>query len=157
MILLPESYEGFLIAMNKAGVRYLVVGGFAVIAYGVDRTTGDMDIWVDNSEDNTNMLKIALLAIDYDPKDVEEAINYFKNAGKLSIFIDEGFAVDLMSRYSTFISFEEAFARRKEVDFAGIPVYFVDLDTLIDMKIRAGREKDLWDVKHLQEQKKDKP
>jgi hypothetical protein len=38
-----------------------------------------------------------------------------------------------------------------------IPVFFVDLDTLIDMKIRAGREKDLWDVKQLQEQKKDKP
>ncbi len=143
-------------AMNQAGVQYLIVGGFAVIVYGVNRTTGDMDIWVDNSEENATALKAALLAINYEAKDVEAAISYFQKAGKLSIYIDEGFAVDLMPRYSTFINFEEAFARKKEVDFAGIPVFFVDLDTLIDMKIRAGREKDLWDVKQLQEQKKDK-
>ena len=64
MVLLPESYETFLKAMNQSGVRYLVVGGFAVIAYGVDRTTGDMDVWVDNSDENILALKAALLALD---------------------------------------------------------------------------------------------
>jgi predicted nucleotidyltransferase len=155
MILLPESYEVFLKAMNQTGVRYLVVGGFAVIAHGVDRTTGDMDVWVDNSEENANALKNALLAINYSPEDVEAAISYFKNAGKLSIYLDEGVPIDLMPKYSTFISFEEAFSRKSIFDFGGIPVNFVDLDTLIALKIRSGREKDLWDVKHLQERKKD--
>ncbi len=141
--------------MNQSKVRYLVVGGFAVVIYGVQRTTGDMDIWVDNSEENMLALKSALVAIDYAPEDVEAALQSYKALGKLTIYLDERFPIEMMPKYSSFITFEEAYSRKTEVDFAGIPLFVVDLDTLIELKIRAGREKDLWDVKHLQQRKKD--
>ena len=154
MVLLPESYETFLKAMNQSGVRYLVVGGFAVIAYGVDRTTGDMDVWVDNSDENILALKAALLALDYSPEDVEAAMQAYRKTGKLTLYLDEELPIEMMPKYSSFITFDEAYARKMEVDFSGNPLCLVDLDTLIDMKIRAGREKDLWDVKHLKERNK---
>ncbi len=40
-----EDFRDFLKALNKQEVRYLLVGGFAVILHGYSRTTGDMDIW----------------------------------------------------------------------------------------------------------------
>ena len=41
-----EDFRDFLNALNQQKVRYLLVGGFAVILHGYSRTTGDMDIWV---------------------------------------------------------------------------------------------------------------
>jgi len=155
MVTLPESYESFNLSMNQSKVRYLVVGGFAVVIYGVQRTTGDMDIWVDNSEENILALKSALVAIDYSPEDVDAALRAYKAIGKLTIYLDERFPIEMMPKNSSFITFDEAYSRKMEVDFAGIPLFVVDMDTLIELKIRAGREKDLWDVKHLQERKKD--
>ena len=141
--------------MNQSKVRYLVVGGFAVVVYGVERTTGDMDIWVDNSEENILALRKAFIMLDYNPTDVDAALKSYKAMGKLTMFLDERFPIEMMPKYSSFITFDEAYARKMEVDFSGIPLCVVDLDTLIELKIRVGREKDLWDVKHLQERKKD--
>lgn len=42
-IFYPDFRE-FLIALNTQKVRYLLVGGYAVIFQGYSRTTGDMDI-----------------------------------------------------------------------------------------------------------------
>lgn len=44
-----EDFREFLLALNEKGVRYLLVGGFAVILHGYSRTTGDMDIWVERT------------------------------------------------------------------------------------------------------------
>ncbi len=33
-------------ALNQAGARYVLIGGFAVISYGLDRTTKDIDLLV---------------------------------------------------------------------------------------------------------------
>jgi predicted nucleotidyltransferase len=154
MVTLSEDYLDFLKALNRSQVRYLVVGGMAVVVYGVDRTTGDMDIWVENSPKNHQALKSALILMQYLPEDVDEALAAYQKQGKLTIVLDEKFPIEMMPSYSSFISFDKAYESKIEVDFSGIPLSVVDLDTLIDMKIRAGREKDLWDVKHLQEKKR---
>ena len=39
-------------ALREAGVRYLLIGGFAVILHGFVRTTKDIDLLVDPSNDN---------------------------------------------------------------------------------------------------------
>lgn len=41
-----EDFRDFIDACNKRDVRYILVGGIAVVLYGYMRTTGDMDIWV---------------------------------------------------------------------------------------------------------------
>ena len=42
-----EDFRDFLLMLNKHEVKYILVGGFAVILHGYSRTTGDMDIWVE--------------------------------------------------------------------------------------------------------------
>ena len=47
-------------ALNDAGARYLLIGGFAVIARGGARTTKDIDLLVDASPENVARVKLAL-------------------------------------------------------------------------------------------------
>ena len=47
-------------ALRAEGVRYLLIGGFAVILHGFVRTTKDIDLLVDPSDDNVAAIKKAL-------------------------------------------------------------------------------------------------
>jgi predicted nucleotidyltransferase len=47
-------------ALNAAGARYILIGGFAVIAHGGARTTKDIDLLVDAASDNVARVKQAL-------------------------------------------------------------------------------------------------
>jgi hypothetical protein len=46
------DFQEFIEALNKSEVKYILVGGYSVILHGYARTTGDMDIWVEKTEDN---------------------------------------------------------------------------------------------------------
>ena len=54
-----SDFREFLEALNQHRVRYLLVGGYAVIMHGYSRTTGDMDLWIDRTSENYNNLKKA--------------------------------------------------------------------------------------------------
>lgn len=47
--------------LGKHDVKYVIVGGEAVIFYGYSRVTGDIDIFYEYSEENTQKLYCALL------------------------------------------------------------------------------------------------
>ena len=51
-------------ALNEAGARYLLIGGFAVIAHGGSRTTKDIDLLIDASTDNVVRVKRALRVLE---------------------------------------------------------------------------------------------
>jgi len=51
---IEKDFEDLIILLNKNGVKYCIVGGFAVIFYTIPRYTGDMDILVESSLENVN-------------------------------------------------------------------------------------------------------
>lgn len=55
-----SDYKNLLKSLNAAGVRYLVVGGYAVMAYTEPRYTKDLDIWIDPERANANAVFRAL-------------------------------------------------------------------------------------------------
>ncbi|HEY3235255.1 MAG TPA: nucleotidyl transferase AbiEii/AbiGii toxin family protein [Polyangiaceae bacterium] len=63
-------------SLNQHGVKYAVIGGFAVIHHGFVRATNDIDLLVDASPENVERLRAALsiledqAALDLDPNDV---------------------------------------------------------------------------------------
>ena len=138
-----------LLAFDKYGVRYIVVGGIAVVAYGHDSTTGDIDFWLNNDPENLRALENALLSCEFDHNQVKAAIDSYCEKGHLTITIDERFPFDLMPIYSTQISFDQAYSASKQIDLFGVKLRIVDLHTLIDMKVRAGRVQDYRDVAEL--------
>lgn len=50
-------------SLNREGVRYLLIGGFAVILHGFIRTTKDIDLLIDPSDANVAAVKRALSSL----------------------------------------------------------------------------------------------
>jgi hypothetical protein len=46
-----EDFRDFITLLNKHKVAYILVGGYAVILHGYRRTTGDLDIWVNQTKE----------------------------------------------------------------------------------------------------------
>jgi len=49
--------------LNEHGVKYVIIGGFAVIRHGYIRATGDIDLLVENTKENIERIRKALAYI----------------------------------------------------------------------------------------------
>lgn len=63
-----SSFEAIIRALNGNGVRYLVVGGMAVVVHGHGRMTHDLDLVVALDHDNVLRAFAALQGLDYSPR-----------------------------------------------------------------------------------------
>lgn len=52
MTTLPKDFKEFIELLGKNNVRYIIIGGYAVVYHGYVRSTNDIDIWIDIREDN---------------------------------------------------------------------------------------------------------
>ena len=55
-----SDFKDLLQSLNAAGVRYLIVGGYAVMVHTEPRYTKDLDIWIERDEQNARALLRAL-------------------------------------------------------------------------------------------------
>jgi len=60
----PADPGPILAVLEAEGVEYVVIGGWALVAYGVDRATFDLDVVVEPSDDNGAALASALRRLD---------------------------------------------------------------------------------------------
>jgi hypothetical protein len=58
--LLNPDYRDMLSAFNEEGVRYLLVGAYALAVHGLVRATGDIDLWVERDRENAVRVMAAL-------------------------------------------------------------------------------------------------
>lgn len=61
MMPLPPDFKDFLKLLNQQEVEYLLIGGYAVAYYGYVRYTGDMDIFIRFSPENTAFQELTLM------------------------------------------------------------------------------------------------
>ena len=54
--MLTKDFREFLQLLNEHQAEYIVVGGQAVIYYGYVRFTGDLDVWINNTETNAQKM-----------------------------------------------------------------------------------------------------
>ena len=66
---LPRDFKEFLKLLDRHGVDYLLIGGYAVAYYGYPRPTADMDIWIAIHPDNALRITAALCAFGFDTPD----------------------------------------------------------------------------------------
>jgi hypothetical protein len=149
-------------AFSDRKVRYLFVGGLAVIAHGYVRMTSDLDIVLDLAPDNLRAALRELDRLGFRPR-VPVPIEQFADAERRREWIETKdmvvFAVwrDSASGPVTIDLFVvEPFPFREayqdafwQTHASGVRFPFVDLKRLLEMKIAAGRPKDLLDVAEL--------
>jgi hypothetical protein len=141
-----SDFSDLLRLFSDNAVRYLVIGGFAVIQYAEPRFTKDLDLWISTDVSNATAVYNALrefgaplsgmTAADF----VEEG--YFYQMGVPPVRVDILMGIPGLP-------FEEAWQRRLEVDFDGLPITFISRQDLITAKLASGRPQDLIDVDRL--------
>lgn len=145
-IFLPHHIE-FLTIINRHEVEYLLIGGMAVNIYGYNRTTGDVDLFVNGASSNRQKLVIAIDEYGYDATELLE-----KEEGEMSIFSlgsrNEIGHIEIMNQIAG-ITFNEAYKNIQFVDFEGMKIKCIHISDLIKNKRASGRMRDLDDVEKL--------
>lgn len=147
----PDTRD-FIRLLHQHSVRYVIVGGEAVIYYGYARLTGDVDFFYDIQADNAALLFEALLAFwDGDIPGISEAAELMVPGLILQFGLPPN-RIDLLNQIAG-VSFETAWPTRLEIllvsDHETTPMYYIGLAQLIENKAAAGRPKDLDDLSYL--------
>lgn len=144
-ILTPEFRE-FLGCLNRAGVEYLLVGGYAVNYYGHHRFTEDIDFWIAVSDENFARLLTAVRDF-FDGNLAGLDMNFLKNNESLYL----GRVPDKIEIFqkASGLDFNQAYPRRVEESLEGIPIKIISLSDLRVNKLASGRHKDLADLENL--------
>ena len=150
-------------ALNRNGARYLLVGGHAVAAHGYLRATHDVDLVVALDPANARGVISALVELGYRPlvpvdpfeyADPERRIAWQTEKGAVVFQMTTGnpldLPVDLFIEAPFDFAVEYAAACRVELG-PDLEIPVVSLVTLLAMKRKAGRPKDLMDIRELEE------
>jgi len=146
MIKLPQDFKEFIGLLNSHDVHYLVVGGHAVAYHGHPRTTGDIDFFVDLSQENAQKLETVLS--DFGFAGLGLTASDFLEPDSI---VQLGFPphrIDLITSL-TGVTFVEAWKNRISVNVDGISMLFVGKSDLMANKAATGRPKDLADFDAL--------
>jgi hypothetical protein len=113
-----------------------------------------MELWLKDTKDNRRRLHIALQDAGLGDFQNLETIEFIP--GWTSILLNSGFEVDLMSYIKGFskADFERAYEDAPTTIIMDVPVKFLHLNDLIKAKRASGRERDMIDLKMLEEIKK---
>lgn len=146
-----NDFASALRELNEAGVRYVLVGGLAVIRHGVVRATKDVDAAV--AMDPENLARITALVERWgatNPDGTPLRRSELRPGGALALRTRHCF-VDLLSEQLLPKPFAEvlAAADRRRVD--GVEAPICSLDDLVAMKRAAGRDSDQLDLTRLRE------
>jgi len=106
---LHPDFKDFLRLLNSHGVKYLVVGGYAVGYYGYPRATGDMDIWIAVSEVNAEETAQALR--DFGMPEKEAIKDLFIEKDKIIRMGVPPIRIEVITGASG-VNFEECYLRR---------------------------------------------
>ena len=143
-----SDFRDFISALNAAGVRYILVGGYSVILHGYPRTTGDMDIWVERTTENYNLIKKAFDRFGMPVFDMTEE-NFLEHPlWDVFTFGKPPAAIDIMIRLQG-VEFDAAFERAVMFSEDGLEIRTIHRNDLITAKRSAGRWKDLDDLQNL--------
>ena len=145
---MEEEYLNLLRLFRAEDVEYVVVGGYAVIAHGFPRTTGDLDVLVRPTPANARRVVRALARFGYNSGEFEETD--FTTVPNFLSFATNDVWVDLMTQVLG-VSFEECAAGSLEIAFADVPVRYISLTALRRTKRATGRPQDLRDLENLPE------
>jgi hypothetical protein len=137
-----RDYKDLLSAFHAHGVKYLIVGGYAVIFHGQPRTTKDIDFFIRADTANANAVYAALAEFGAPLADIRP--EDFADRGSLFRFGHDPCGVDILPDVPG-VEFDAAWERRVEglIDPEnGLVAFFISRRDLIAAKLASGRIRD---------------
>lgn len=155
-----NPYRTLFAALNDAGIRYLVVGGFAVNLHGYARFTGDLDILLALDHDNLDRMGTLMAAQGFSQRlpidvrllsDQKQVQQFLEEKGMTTYtFIHPtlpDISVDILAGDS--LHFDKFNAQKVSIEIWDLSIPVISLTDLIGMKRKANRQKDIEDIDAL--------
>lgn len=141
-----KDFEEFIQLLNSHKAKYLIVGAFALIYYTYPRNTGDIDFFIETSDENAKKILSVLKEFGFESVDIRK-----EELTKPDSIIQLGFSpnrIDLITSISG-ITFSEAYENKVKGKLGSLDVFFISPHDLLKNKIAANRAKDIADVELL--------
>lgn len=149
-------------ALEKEGVRYLLVGGVAVNLHGAERMTMDVDVMLALDSDNLGRFLAAIRALGLQPANPLVTLEQFCDAKTVESWVrdkhmlafqlrpatGDGTSLDVL--VSPVVPFGPAYSRRVRLTAEGVEVSVASAADLIALKSGTGRSIDRADIQALQ-------
>ena len=150
-------------ALEKADVRYLVIGGLAVALHGVPRMTADIDLCLSLDRENVERTIQALTELGFKPRSPVDAMLFADEAIRLDWISNRNLTVFTLVKSHPFhlemdllaenpFDFEQAYAERMTKRIGNTSIAVLDRLRLIEMKRATGRSTDREDADFLEQE-----
>lgn len=148
--LFNSDYRDMIECLQREGVEFMLVGGYAVALHGWPRTTFDIDFWIMANPQNAAAVMRALKAFGAPLMDLTE--EDFHRPGMVFQIGTEPQRIDILSAVSGVV-YEDAASRALKMEVDGLTLKVISLDDLIANKRASGRPKDIVDALTLEKLK----
>ena len=148
--MLNSDYKDMLQVLLDNDVKFLLVGAYAMGVHGYPRATGDIDIWVEPSAENSARVYRSMAAFGAPLHEIGETT--FTAPG---IVFQIGVAprrIDIITTISG-IGFDDAQKQQQIIKIEGLSIPILSLDDMIRNKRATGRDKDRLDADRLEKER----
>lgn len=154
-------YQDLFNALERHQVKYVLVGGLAIMLHGIQRLTMDVDLML--SFDPENLERFFIVAQELELKPVAPvALRDLANQQKIDNWIKEKHMIAFALRsprnetptldilVQSKVPFEQVYARRIQKDVEPIKINLASIPDLIELKKVANRLQDKSDIEALE-------
>ena len=141
------DFSDLFAALNAAGARYLLVGGYALAVHSVPRFTKDLDVWIDPTPENAPRVIDALRAFGAAMASLQEA-----DLARAGIVFQIGVPpnrIDIITDIDG-VNFVDAWPARVITTYGDQSIAVIGRAHLIANKRATGRPQDLLDAEVLE-------
>lgn len=137
-----QDFEDMVALLHKHKTRYLIMGGLAFIYHAKPRYTKDIDLWIEASAKNIELVNRALAEFGspvlFSPKDPDQIVQVGVAPNRIDLFLNVPGA-----------RFQTAWKKRIRGYYGKVTANWIDLDTLIRIKRRIDDPRHQEDVRVL--------
>ncbi len=145
--MLNQDFKEFLELLNVKGVHYLVVGGYALSFHGHPRYTKDLDIWIEQTPKNAELMIDVLCEFGFGSLGIKS--DDLLDPDQILQFGYPPVRIDVITTLSG-VKFPDCYPHRARFLIDGVQLYVIDKENLIRNKRASGRMQDLADIELLE-------
>jgi hypothetical protein len=140
---LTQDFKEFLSLLNSEEIEYLLIGGYAVGIYGYVRGTKDMDVWIATDLVNIQRLITALTKFGFQTGSLSpEMFTGSQTVFRMGLPPSR---LEILTKIAG-VEFRDCYARRRVIDYEGLPVAVIAYEDLKKNKLSTGRPRDAADI-----------
>lgn len=144
--MLDQDYKEMLSLLLENEVEFVLVGAYALAAYGFPRATADIDIFVKPSAENATLIFKTLEEFGAPTHNV--STNDFIKPGTILQIGVAPRRIDIITAIDG-LTFDEAAHGKEVIEIEGLAIPVISKENLIINKLATGRDKDRLDADNL--------